>query len=401
MIKRIYRFKLQLSLISLFGLFVLLNFSSAAQSSPSAQFNLGSPYERIRKPYMDANPLAKSTLQAQQELKTGSGPIQDHAAPPQTFQSQAVFPSAHPQNTTIDGSKIGTIGMAHIKQGMGLTKTSEPEAPLTMGGVQSTMAALGEQDRQLRNDPDNARAPTLAAASALSNYAANNMAEAAVSQSMGAIQFTQHYLVNFTAQSGSSWQSLRNNLFMPIAILLLLPGAVLAQVRAIVAQSSSILGEVNPFEGITRSIVAIFMIPASFLVVNYGIDLSNALTYGINSEYTKLFGTDMYQDAQCAEMRAFPVNSTSQNMNALLPFSLPSIGGKDPWSSFEGVATANKLFDPCVGLNQSLVPDEASSSTMNTNRMMMNGSNSFLAMTWNIMCAFQTVFYIICGAWDQ
>jgi len=267
----------------------------------------------------------------------------------------------------------------------------------------ATATALSNQAQRER-DPAASADAALGAASAMSTSAANSMAGAAASQAMGAIVFTQHYLVNFTAQNGS-WQSLRNNLFMPIAILLLLPGAVLAQVRAIVAQSSSILGEVNPFEGITRSIVAIFMIPATFLVVNYGIDLANALTYGINTEYTKLFGTDMYQDAQCAEMRAFPVNSGGQNTNAFIPSiasaassSLSKMGSNSPWSSFEATGLAQKLFDPCVGLNQSLIPDEASSSMMNTNRMMMNGSNAFLAMTWNIMCAFQTVFlyYLWC-----
>ena len=63
------------------------------------------------------------------------------------------------------------------------------------------------------------------------------------------------------------------------------------------------------------------MIPASFLVVNYGIDVSNALTHGISDEYWKLFGTDMYQDAECAQMRAFPVNTPQQNQNSFLPFN--------------------------------------------------------------------------------
>ncbi len=358
----------------------------------------------IRENYEAAgNPAAKIN-ETYERTHSAGGPFTDtsNGGFPTTF-TRAPFPGPGGPSTYTINTGSGELDNALQKEQSNF-KIAGAQGGLTdnedFGATATAVAMQAQRD----NDPAAAADSALAAGSAMSTSAANSMAGAAVSQAMGAIQFTQHYLVNFTAQN-NSWQSLRNNLFVPIAILLLLPGAVLAQVRAIVAQSSTILGEVNPFEGITRSIVAIFMIPASFLVVNYGIDLANALTYGINTEYTNLFGTDMYQDAQCAEMRAFPVNSSSQNTNAFIPAAasaassaLSSMGGNSPWTSFEATGLAQKLFDPCVGLDQSLIPDESSSSTMNTNRLMMNGSNSFLAMTWNIMCAFQTVFlyYLWC-----
>ncbi|MEZ4536579.1 MAG: hypothetical protein R3D26_16505 [Cyanobacteriota/Melainabacteria group bacterium] len=110
----------------------------------------------------------------------------------------------------------------------------------------------------------------------------------AVNQNITAIEYCSHPIINFTIDDGNVWNRLRNELFIPMAVLLLLPGAVLAQVRAIVAQGSpAIVGEVNPFEGIIRSIVAIFLIPGSYLVINYGIDVANSIRHTISSSFSE------------------------------------------------------------------------------------------------------------------
>ena len=95
---------------------------------------------------------------------------------------------------------------------------------------------------------------------------------------------------------GNKWNAIRDDLFMPMAILFLLPGAIIAQTRALVSQSFDALGpQVDPFDGLLRSIVAIFLIPASYLVVNEGIDIANSLTSTISRTYTRVFGSDMYE----------------------------------------------------------------------------------------------------------
>ncbi len=178
---------------------------------------------------------------------------------------------------------------------------------------------------------------------------------------------------------------------------------MLAQVRAIVAAGMPVLGEVNPFEGIFRSIIAIFLIPATYLVVNYGIDLCNSITYSISTEYTQLFGTNMYQDAICAEIRATPVRKPENNRNAYdLPTAQmgPLLGGTTPFAKFEGLMMENALQDPCLGLN--ITPpdraDEAINSGVIATRMMMNTSNASMAGAWNILCAFQMayLYYLWC-----
>ena len=147
--------------------------------------------------------------------------------------------------------------------------------------------------------------------------AANSAANLGRNQAAGAIGFVQNSLVNFTAEPDNEFQRLRNNLFVPMAVLLLLPGAVLSQVRAIVAQGFSVLGDVNPFDGILRAIVAIFLIPATLLVVNYGIDVSNAIQKTISDGYAQVVGGNMYTDATCAQNRAMPIRDPNSNTNGI------------------------------------------------------------------------------------
>jgi len=220
-------------------------------------------------------------------------------------------------------------------------------------------------------------------------------------QAASAIGFCSSYLENFTTQP--QWNLVRNQIFVPMAILLLLPGAVLAQMRAIIAAGSPILGEVNPFEGILRSLVAIFLIPGTALVVNYGIDLNNSIAFTINSEYTRIFGSDMYKDALCAEMRATPVRQTQSNRNALDQQTYqgrPLLGATSAFGRFEGAMMENSIQDPCSGINQSpaQAANENMSSGMAATRLMMNGSNASLAAAWNVLCAFQLayLYYLWC-----
>ncbi|MBX9689116.1 MAG: hypothetical protein K2X27_20575 [Candidatus Obscuribacterales bacterium] len=76
-------------------------------------------------------------------------------------------------------------------------------------------------------------------------------------------------------------QQMYKKCYVPMAVLFLLPGAVLTQVKSLV--SFSILGTQDedtqsPFMGIFRSMMAIFLIPATQLTVSYCIDIGNAMT---------------------------------------------------------------------------------------------------------------------------
>ncbi len=251
---------------------------------------------------------------------------------------------------------------------------------------------------QLYN-PEKAHWMAQATGGLAANSAANSMAAFAINQALSAIDFCRQFLTNFTAEPDNVWQRIRDQLFVPMAILLLLPGAVLAQVKAIVAQGSPVLvGDVHPFEGLLRSIVAIFLIPGTFLVINYGIDVANSITLTIADEYRNIFGSDMYEDAKCAIVRAFPMNKPEWNRNAIGRKEVPRFVGTGNWARLEGHTIATARIDPCAGVEESRVPDEDVVQSKNINRLMMNGLNDTATMSWNLSCAFQMAFlyYLWC-----
>jgi hypothetical protein len=85
--------------------------------------------------------------------------------------------------------------------------------------------------------------------------------------------------------AGAVWmvQQMYKFVFIPMAILFLLPGAVLTQVKGQI--TSGILGQQSPspFEGILRAMIAVFLIPATQLIMSYAIDVGNSLTYSVNN----------------------------------------------------------------------------------------------------------------------
>lgn len=259
----------------------------------------------------------------------------------------------------------------------------------------SMMSAAEKVSRE--QDPANAVGPARAAAQAQGIDTANSLAALEINQAASALGFVQTYLNNFTVDPSNKWNKLRDSIFVPMAILLLLPGAILTQARATIAQGSPILGQVNPFEGLLRALIAIFMIPGTYLIVNYSIDLGNAFTNAISSEYTRQFGTNMYFDALCAHIRAFPVREPSENRNNFdLPTAVmgPLLGGTGPFAWFEGRMIENKIVDPALGIN--MVPmdraDEALGSEVIAARTAMFGTNAMLAGTWNVLCGFQMAY---------
>lgn len=268
----------------------------------------------------------------------------------------------------------------------------------------TAMAAVAADEVANMLNPEAQAKIAQAEMQAQAQSAGNSCGEVEHNQSASAIDFCGKYLENFTVQGGNKWNQIRDHIFVPIGILLLLPGAVLTQVKAIVAAGTPVVQPMNPFEGILRSIVAVFLIPCTYLVINYGIDVANSITYTINSEYTRLFGSDMYRDAICAQLRAFPVRQPSENRNA---YDLPTavmgqalMGGTTPFAKLEATLYANKIDDPCAGLY--ILPqdraDEALPSSAIMAKLASNASNMALTTTWNILCAFQMayLYYLWC-----
>ena len=76
-------------------------------------------------------------------------------------------------------------------------------------------------------------------------------------------------------------QEMYRQVFVPMAILFLLPGAVVSQVKGMVRTGMAIEDASSPFEGILRSVIAVFLIPATQVIVSYSIDVGNSMAYSV------------------------------------------------------------------------------------------------------------------------
>ncbi|MBY0359483.1 MAG: hypothetical protein K2W82_15880 [Candidatus Obscuribacterales bacterium] len=76
-------------------------------------------------------------------------------------------------------------------------------------------------------------------------------------------------------------QKMYKSCYIPMAVLLLLPGALLTNLKGMIGfnlLNSRDEDTVSPFAGIFRSMMAIFLIPCTQLIVSYCIDIGNAVT---------------------------------------------------------------------------------------------------------------------------
>ena len=85
------------------------------------------------------------------------------------------------------------------------------------------------------------------------------------------------------AQSVSMIQQMYKAVFIPMAVLFLLPGAVISQVKSIMGKGFGLQNpeSQSPFDGILRSIVAVFLIPSTQVIMSWGIDTGNSLAYTV------------------------------------------------------------------------------------------------------------------------
>lgn len=136
--------------------------------------------------------------------------------------------------------------------------------------------------------------------------------------------------------SGAVWmvQQMYKFVFTPMAILFLLPGAVLTQVKGQV--TAGILGQQgpSPFEGILRAMIAVFLIPATQLIMSYAIDVGNSLTYSV-SDYVDTSVINSWTQQTIYDV---PVANVD---NAIMPPSGSGSGGSNSGGAGSGSSGSN------------------------------------------------------------
>ena len=82
------------------------------------------------------------------------------------------------------------------------------------------------------------------------------------------------------SQAAYMVQKMYKNCFLPMVLVFLVPGALMTNTKTMInfgILKGSDEDTVSPFTGILRSIIAIFLIPATQLIVSYMVDIGNSL----------------------------------------------------------------------------------------------------------------------------
>ncbi len=278
----------------------------------------------------------------------------------------------------------------------GATKPNVKRKHPSMSSEHVIQSKAQSSQQKMENTPGQSSGQEKTNQNAQKEQGADNLAAMERYHAAAAIEFVRSFVPNFTTEGGNKWNKIRNQLFLPMALLLLLPGAVLCQLKSTVSQGFAVLGEISPFEGIFRSIIAIFLIPATYLIVNYSIDTANSITLSIAQEYRKIFGTSMYADAFCGHIRAFPIRLPEENYGMIVNVETKMFNyfGTSPLARLEGRTLAIKYEDPCAGIY--IVPEDRSDEIVpylvNEERMAFNQVNAAFTCAWTILCAAQECY---------
>jgi hypothetical protein len=123
-------------------------------------------------------------------------------------------------------------------------------------------------------------------------------------------------------------QIMYHRVYVPLAILFLLPGAVITQVKSLVAGGFALKSQEaqSPFDGLLRSFVAVFLIPATQLIVSYAIDVGNSMAYSVYDPWVNIDRVKEW-----THQLSYNNNPRTNFDNAILPPEEPGAQGQSAW----------------------------------------------------------------------
>jgi hypothetical protein len=170
--------------------------------------------------------------------------------------------------------------------------------PITNAEFAMIMAARSQLVNEMSASPDREKESMRAAQEIKQATAADQLAQSAEANQQSAYLALKQPLINvanencavpvqsraaYKSHSQVVWmvQQMYKQVFVPMAYLLLLPGAILTQFK-----SSTAFGILNvleddtasPFSGLFKTLIALFLIPATQLFLSYAVDVGDALT---------------------------------------------------------------------------------------------------------------------------
>lgn len=217
-----------------------------------------------------------------------------HYGPPDGSEGQ-VFQYFPPYNVDV-GSQFASqanAGSAYV----GVNQTTQ--AQVTDTGYQMNLLTMGSKFVDQVTSPGRWTHGASASAQAMQQGAAEAAGGVAQSTLENVINQVGKGLINVANEgasqpcdvhapirtiSQSAWmvQQMFKSVYFPIALLLLLPGALLTQTKGLIKFTAMAEGDddaFGPFAGILRAIIAIVLIPATQIMISYSIDVGNSMTY--------------------------------------------------------------------------------------------------------------------------
>lgn len=189
-------------------------------------------------------------------------------------------------------------------------------------------------------------------------------------------------------------QLMYHQVYVPLAILFLLPGAVVSQVKAQVAAGFSFNAPEarSPFEGLLRATVAVFLIPATQLIVSYAIDVGNSMAYSVYDPWVNL---DRIRDWS-HNLSYNPPPETNID-NAILPSNNGQTQQQGPMSFFQWLINlVLDFFGFGEGLGGNTPENRTIHEHVSTLSQILEGlfNMAMLAMSTCLitLCAYQLVY---------
>lgn len=174
--------------------------------------------------------------------------------------------------------------------------------PITNWEMSTLLAAQAALVSELRTDPERMREATRQAQETKQAASADNTAQMAEGNEDTGWDNVYLPLINianedawvkcdshapFKTYQNVAWMvgQMYKQVYIPMAILFLLPGAVMTQAKVVIRTGFLFGGNdedtVSPWSGIMRAMIAVFLIPATQLFMSYCIDVGNSLTYEV------------------------------------------------------------------------------------------------------------------------
>jgi hypothetical protein len=207
-------------------------------------------------------------------------------------------------------------------------------------------------------------------------------------------------------------QRMYKQVFIPMAVLFLLPGAVMSQAVGVVRRGFAIGGQEaqHPFDGILRSIVAVFLIPGTQVIVSWSIDAGNSMAYAVRDWVNARAIQDW------AHKLSYNTKPENYDNTILRPQPRPgstkqggsSADGKSGSSGsnyFAWLGPLGSLFQAVLGFfglsvqGEGLAAQQPETTSVHERQawlsMVMqgglNGMMFFASLTLTVLCAFQLV----------